>query len=105
MGKAARTMAETHSTRSGLYRSQPSGYRAFIPAPLPPLPPLPRQALPYAADAWFDPGIIRICDNLSFMRSFSKLKPLRTLQENRVDILALEKETEGLLGEIVGAHR
>lgn len=33
-------MAETHSTRSGLYRSQPSGYRAFIPAPLPPLPPV-----------------------------------------------------------------
>ncbi|MFM9103434.1 MAG: Fic family protein, partial [Cyanobium sp.] len=33
-------MAETHSTRAGQYRAQPSGYRAFIPAPLPPSPPL-----------------------------------------------------------------
>ena len=27
---------------------------------------------------------------------------MRTLEEIRADILALEKETEGLLGEIVG---
>ena len=40
MHKAARAMAEIHSSRAGQYRSQPSGYRAFIPAPLPPLPPL-----------------------------------------------------------------
>jgi Fic family protein len=33
-------MTETHSSRAGQYRSQSSGYRAFIPAPLPPLPPL-----------------------------------------------------------------
>lgn len=33
-------MAETHSSRAGQYRAQPSGYRAFIPAPLPLLPPL-----------------------------------------------------------------
>lgn len=40
MDKAARAMAETHSTRAGQYRAQPSGCRAFIPAPLPPSPPL-----------------------------------------------------------------
>lgn len=40
MHKAARAMTETHSSRAGQYRAQPSGYRAFIPAPLPPLPPL-----------------------------------------------------------------
>ena len=28
--------------------------------------------------------------------------PMRTLEEIRADILALEKETEGLLGEIIG---
>lgn len=33
-------MTETHSSRAGQYRAEPSGYRAFIPAPLPPLPPL-----------------------------------------------------------------
>lgn len=29
-------------------------------------------------------------------------QPLRTRDEIRADILALEKETEGLLGEIIG---
>ncbi len=33
----------------------------------------------------------------------AKPQPLRTLDEIRADILALEKETEGLLGEIVGS--
>jgi type I restriction enzyme M protein len=31
-----------------------------------------------------------------------KQKALRTLEEIRADILVLEKETEGLLGEIIG---
>ena len=31
-----------------------------------------------------------------------KPQPMRTLEEIRADILALEKETEGLLGEIMG---
>ena len=32
----------------------------------------------------------------------AKQKPMRTLQEIRADIVVLEKETEGLLGEIIG---
>jgi len=40
MGKAADTMLQARSDRAGTYRSQPSGYRAFHPAPLPPDPPL-----------------------------------------------------------------
>jgi type I restriction enzyme M protein len=39
---------------------------------------------------------------ISFTRYFYKPQPLRTLEEIRADILALEKETEGLLGEIIG---
>ena len=35
-------------------------------------------------------------------RHFYKPQPLRPLTEIRADILALERETEGLLGEIVG---
>ena len=31
-----------------------------------------------------------------------KMKLMRTLEEIRADILALEEETEGLLGEITG---
>ena len=40
MGKAADTMLQARSDRAGTYRSQPTGYRAFHPAPLPPDPPL-----------------------------------------------------------------
>ena len=38
---------------------------------------------------------------ISFTRYFYKPKPMRTLVEIRADILALEKETEGLLGDII----
>ncbi len=31
-----------------------------------------------------------------------KPKPMRALEEIRADILALEEETEGLLGEVMG---
>ena len=39
---------------------------------------------------------------MSFTRHFYKPQPLRTLEEISADILALEKETEGLLGEVLG---
>ena len=45
---------------------------------------------------------MKIGYEVSFTRYFYKPKPLRSLEEIRADILALEKETEGLLGEIVG---
>lgn len=63
---------------------------------------LQREVLPYAPDAWYDPGSVKIGYEVSFTRYFYKPKPLRTLEEIRADILALEDETEGLLGEIVG---
>jgi type I restriction enzyme M protein len=64
---------------------------------------LTREVLPHAADAWFDPASVRIGYEISFTRYFYKPQPLRALEEIRADILALEKETEGLLGEIVGS--
>ncbi|MCX6998272.1 MAG: class I SAM-dependent DNA methyltransferase, partial [Kiritimatiellaeota bacterium] len=63
---------------------------------------LKREVLPHAADAWFDPASVKIGYEVSFTRYFYKPQPLRTLAEIRADILALEKETEGLLGEIIG---
>ncbi|MCL4848149.1 MAG: hypothetical protein KJ066_16530 [Acidobacteria bacterium] len=36
---------------------------------------------------------------------FYKPQPLRSLEEIRADILALEKETKGLLAEIIGDAR
>jgi type I restriction enzyme M protein len=63
---------------------------------------LDREVVPYASKAWYDPGSVKTGYEVSFTRYFYKPKPLRTLQEIRADILALEKETEGLLGEIIG---
>ena len=64
-----------------------------------------REVLPYAADAWYQPESVRIGYEISFTRYFYKPQPMRTLAEIRADILALEKETEGLLGEILGASQ
>ncbi len=60
-----------------------------------------REVLPYAADAWYDPASVKTGYEVSFTRYFYKPQLLRTLEEIRADILALEKETEGLLGEII----
>jgi type I restriction enzyme M protein len=61
-----------------------------------------REVLPHAPDAWYVPDSVRTGYEISFTRYFYKPQPLRTLEEIRADILALEKETEGLLGEIIG---
>jgi type I restriction enzyme M protein len=61
-----------------------------------------REVLPHVADAWYDPESVKVGYEISFTRYFYKPQPLRTLEEIRKDILALEKETEGLLGEIIG---
>ncbi len=62
-----------------------------------------REVLPHAPDAWYVPDSVKIGYEISFTRYFYMPKPLRTLEEIRADILALEKETEGLLEEIIGA--
>ena len=61
-----------------------------------------REVLPYAADAWYRADSVKVGYEISFTRYFYKPKPMRTLKEIRADILALEKETEGLLAEILG---
>ena len=61
-----------------------------------------REVSPHAPDAWFDESSVKVGYEISFNRYFYKPEPLRSLEEIRTDILALEKETEGLLGEIVG---
>jgi type I restriction enzyme M protein len=61
-----------------------------------------REVLPYATDAWYDAESVKIGYEISFTRYFYKPKPLRTLEEIRADIVALEHETEGLLSEIIG---
>ena len=65
----------------------PGGIEAF----------LREEVLPYAPDAWYNPEAVRIGYEINFNRHFYKPKPMRTLEEVRADILALERETEGLL--------
>jgi len=64
-----------------------------------------REVLPHAADAWYVPDTVKTGYEVSFTRYFYKPQPMRTLEEIRADILALERETEGLLGEIVGGGK
>ena len=61
-----------------------------------------REVLPYAKDAWIDPGKTQVGYEVSFTRHFYKPPPMRTLEEIKADIFALEQETEGLLEQIVG---
>ncbi|MGI8552811.1 MAG: SAM-dependent DNA methyltransferase, partial [Dehalococcoidia bacterium] len=58
-----------------------------------------REVLPHVPDAWIDESATRIGYEVSFTRYFYKPQPLRTLEEIRADIEALERETEGLLEE------
>lgn len=62
-----------------------------------------REVLPYAPDAWVDTGKTQIGYEISFTRVFYKPRPLRTLEQIRADIVALEQETDGLLPQIIGA--
>ncbi|MEQ1736661.1 MAG: hypothetical protein ABL886_09710, partial [Rhodoglobus sp.] len=61
-----------------------------------------REVLPHTSDAWIDDSATKIGYEVSFTRHFYKPQPLRTLDEIRADILALERESEGLIAEIVG---
>jgi len=61
-----------------------------------------REVLPYAPDAWIDESKTKIGYEVSFTRHFYKPTPMRTLDEIRADIRALEEETDDLLSEIVG---
>ena len=66
---------------------EPDGIEAFIR----------REVLPYTPDAWIREDATKIGYEISFTRHFYKPVSLRTLEEIRADILAVEKEAEGLL--------
>ncbi len=74
---------------------EPGGIEAFIR----------REVLPHAPDAWIDEAKTAIGYEISLTRYFYKPQPLRPLEAIRADILALERETEGLMADIIGASR
>ena len=69
----------------------PGGIEAF----------LQEEVLPYAPDAWYNPDAVKVGYEINFNRHFYKPQPMRSLEEIRADILALEQETEGLLAGIL----
>ena len=69
----------------------PGGIEAF----------LQREVLPYARDAWYNPDAVKVGYEINFNRHFYKPQPMRPLEEIRADILALERESEGLLEGII----
>ena len=60
-----------------------------------------REVLPYTPDAWVKADATKIGYEVSFTRHFYKPQPLRTLEEIRADILAIENEANGLLNELL----
>jgi type I restriction enzyme M protein len=60
-----------------------------------------REVLPYTPDAWIKEEAIKIGYEVSFTRHFYKPHALRTLEEIRADIVAAEREAEGLLGDLL----
>ena len=63
---------------------------------------LKREVLPYSPDAWYQGETVKVGYEISFNRYFYKPAPMRTLAEIRTDIVALEKECEGLVDDILG---
>ena len=60
------------------------------------------EVLPYTPDAWYKADSVKTGYEISFTRYFYKPQPMRTLEEIRADIRALDKKTDGLLDEIIG---
>jgi type I restriction enzyme M protein len=60
-----------------------------------------REVLPHLPDAWMDRNKDKVGYEISFTKYFYEYKPLRSLEDIKADILALENETDGLLGEIL----
>lgn len=64
-----------------------------------------REVLPHVPDAWIDASKTLIGYEISFTRHFYQPQPLRSLEKIEADIRALEKETEGLLEDVlIGEH-
>lgn len=60
-----------------------------------------REVKPQVPDAWMDRSKDKVGYEINFTKYFYQYKPLRTIAEIKADILALERETEGMLKEIL----
>ena len=60
------------------------------------------EVRPYAPGAYIDPKATKIGYELSFTKYFYKPVQLRPMEDIVADLKALEKETDGMLAEILG---
>ena len=56
-----------------------------------------REVKPYASDAWINLPETKIGAEISFNKYFYEPKPLRSLEENEADIIALDSVSQGLI--------
>ena len=61
-----------------------------------------KEVLPHVPDAWVDHSKTNIGYEINFTKYFYQYKPLRSLDDIRKDIMAIEQETDGLLKEVIG---
>jgi type I restriction enzyme M protein len=60
-----------------------------------------KEVKPHVPDAWIDHGKTKVGYEINFTKYFYLYKPLRSLTDIREDILALEKETDGMIKAII----
>lgn len=60
-----------------------------------------REVRPYVDDAWINLPPTKIGCEISFTKYFYKPVPLRTLEENEADILALDQENDGFIRQLL----
>jgi type I restriction enzyme M protein len=82
--------SELRETEQVPYREE-GGVEAFIR----------REVLPYTPDAWINEDATKIGYEISFTKHFYKPQTLRTLDEIRANIRAIEKEAEGILDDVL----
>ena len=56
-----------------------------------------REVKPYAEDAWINIASTKIGCEISFNKYFYEPKPLRSLEENEADIVALDNKSKDLI--------
>jgi type I restriction enzyme M protein len=61
-----------------------------------------KEVLPHVPDAWIDDSKTNIGYEVNFTKYFYQYNPLRSLNEIRKDIMAIEQETDGLLKKVIG---
>ncbi|WP_333626175.1 class I SAM-dependent DNA methyltransferase [Sphingobacterium siyangense] len=60
-----------------------------------------REVLPHVQEAWINLDSVKIGYEISFNKYFYKHTPLRSIEEVKADLLALEEQADGLLQDIL----